>query len=569
MIDLLRRTGFLLVAMLFTVLLAVPATPVFADGNNGTIKIGDEFLQEGNDNGQGTIPHLTSCNPEIKWYGFDSGPQTATVTFEDKAPTNNTLVSPLGSQNTSFTGNGQGGVLDHTEKYSLVFSGAPHNQHGYKAKVTIVTSHSNGNDTKSKVFWIPADCEQKTVIPAAVESTPITCNAPGSYTIPSTPGVEYRVNGSQTSTPAGTYNVSVASTVTVTAHEISPAYELKGQITWTLQFTAPTNCVTPVEFTFTDPTCDELGTYIIPTTVGVDYFVNNELTPASPGKYDALTGSTVTVAAVAQTGYELVNNTSPWTHEFVLEDDCENEEEPTYVTPKKPKFTDTCFGYGEVKIPKTEGVYYEINGVRKEKGVYPYDTGSKVKVRAYEEKGYAFKEGAKVRWTHTFVTPEGCDTEEPDAPVEPKVVYPTCTAKGSYTIPASDWYEYYVNDDEEPTVPGTYTVENGTTVTISAYLIQPMDETLMAYTQVATAPKPAGSWTYTFTAPTNCGSVLGEETTTPSTPAPQVLATSTTTPASLPATGSSDVIAAAAFSLVAGLMAITSLVAKKLFVKLS
>ena len=95
-----------------------------------------------------------------------------------------------------------------------------------------------------------------------------------------------------------------------------------------------------------------------------------------------------------------------------------------------------------------------------------------------------------------------------------------------------------------------------------------------------TAPKKnSGSYndenvaTVTVTNTVKCQGVLDDSTTTttttPSTPAPQVLATSTTTPASLPATGSSDVIAAAAFSLVAGLMAVTSLVAKKLFVKLS
>ena len=86
---------------------------------------------------------------------------------------------------------------------------------------------------------------------------------------------------------------------------------------------------------------------------------------------------------------------------------------------------------------------------------------------------------------------------------------PTCDALGSYTIPTTENVQYLING--KVVAAGTYTAQNGTTVTVTAETTQEGffigDET-------------TDTWTNAFTAPTNCGEVLGATTTTP----PQVTA---------------------------------------------
>lgn len=87
---------------------------------------------------------------------------------------------------------------------------------------------------------------------------------------------------------------------------------------------------------------------------------------------------------------------------------------------------------------------------------------------------------------------------------------PTCYTLGSYTIPTTGnvQVQYLING--KVVVAGTYTAQNGTTVTVTAEATRGFfigDET-------------TDTWTNAFTAPTNCGEVQGATTTTP----PQVTA---------------------------------------------
>jgi hypothetical protein len=79
------------------------------------------------------------------------------------------------------------------------------------------------------------------VVPAAVTFTAPTCDAKGSYTIPTTEHVQYKVNGQVVA--AGTYSAENGSTVTVTA-EATEGFFIGDETTdsWTNTFTAPTNC---------------------------------------------------------------------------------------------------------------------------------------------------------------------------------------------------------------------------------------------------------------------------------------------------------------------------------------
>ena len=64
-----------------------------------------------------------------------------------------------------------------------------------------------------------------------------------SYTIPSTAGVDYLVNGAVA--PAGTYNAADGATVTVTA-QAQPGFSLTGTTTFTHTFSATPSCTTHV-----------------------------------------------------------------------------------------------------------------------------------------------------------------------------------------------------------------------------------------------------------------------------------------------------------------------------------
>lgn len=83
-------------------------------------------------------------------------------------------------------------------------------------------------------------------------------------------------------------------------------------------------------------------------------------------------------------------------------------------------------------------------------------------------------------------------------PAEVTFIDPTCDDLGSYTIPEAENVDYLV--DGEVVDAGTYEVENGTSVTVTAE----------AHEDYYIGDEVTDSWTNEFNAPTNCGSVLGD-----------------------------------------------------------
>ncbi len=69
------------------------------------------------------------------------------MTFEAQAPTAGQLVSPMGAQAVTFTGSGPGNTLDHTENYTLAFSGELQQNQAYHVTVTVVVDGAQGNET--------------------------------------------------------------------------------------------------------------------------------------------------------------------------------------------------------------------------------------------------------------------------------------------------------------------------------------------------------------------------------------------------------------------------------------
>lgn len=128
-------------------------------GNNGTVKISHTGDKDTPDNN----PH-PGCSFLVEWYGF--GPDaTSDVTFAMQAPTSDATYTVVEGQLTDVqldgddaSGAGTDTGLDHTEAYTLAFDGEPHPKQGYHVKLSVATEWSQGNDTKSKVFWV-APCE--------------------------------------------------------------------------------------------------------------------------------------------------------------------------------------------------------------------------------------------------------------------------------------------------------------------------------------------------------------------------------------------------------------------------
>ena len=132
-------------------------------GNNGTVKIAPYGeIDRIPDN----TPH-PGCTFQVEWYGFDEGDDVVSqVSFAMQAPTSDVALSVGGPTEVfvggdSATGAGTETGLDGRETYTLSFDGEPHPKQGYHVKLTVATPRSQGNDTKTKVFWVE-DCEPGT-----------------------------------------------------------------------------------------------------------------------------------------------------------------------------------------------------------------------------------------------------------------------------------------------------------------------------------------------------------------------------------------------------------------------
>lgn len=144
-------------------------------GNNGTVKIAP--LGEIDDIPNNT-PH-PGCTFEIEWYGFDEGADIIShVTFAMQAPTKDVALTVDGPQDVFVggdpaTGAGTETGLDGRESYTLSFDGAPQAQQGYHVKLTVATPGSQGNDTKTKVFWVEPCTDE-----ATASATPSPSDSP-------------------------------------------------------------------------------------------------------------------------------------------------------------------------------------------------------------------------------------------------------------------------------------------------------------------------------------------------------------------------------------------------------
>lgn len=114
-------------------------------------------------------------------------------------------------------------------------------------------------------------------------------------------------------------------------------------------------CVTPDPVTFTDATCNQQGSYTVPTSEGTEYFMGNAVVAA--GTYDAVNGTTVDINASPLRGYAFFTNaTTSWTHDFVAPTDCEQPAPAAQVTVTPAGPVHAGVGYSSIKLPVIIGL---------------------------------------------------------------------------------------------------------------------------------------------------------------------------------------------------------------------
>jgi hypothetical protein len=250
----------------FTTNLA-PVMTAYADppGNNGTLKVHE----------LGTPSNSESNDPKVCIFNFEAfdldANQTGNVTIETQSGT--PVITPVTvSLTTDAGGDGQTEYINNTNSAVTLANGH------YKATLDNKFGTDPGNKAKSKVFKVECAAPDTPVTPTAPTNVDQCGTANDTYTIPTTTGVTYKVNG--VTTAANTYPGS--GTVNITA-EADSGYTLgNATASWSFTFdsTACPITVTPTAPSHVDVCSNSNDTYTIPTATGVTYKVNGVVTPA-------------------------------------------------------------------------------------------------------------------------------------------------------------------------------------------------------------------------------------------------------------------------------------------------
>ena len=338
--------------------------------------------------------------------------------------------------------------------------------------------------------------------PCVVATTPTfnppTCTGPGTsstgaYTIPVTPGVKYQVklnSGSFADKSAGTYGVAVGTIVRLRAVALA-GFTLSGTSEWgPVTYTAVGDCLVPTvpaapSFTpavCTGPGTFGMGSYTIPTTVGVTYQTKfsdgGSYADSAAGTFLVPVGTIVYVRAVAVTGYALTGASTWGPYTFVSPGAC-----LVTAVPTEPSFVDAVctgpgtYGQGSYGIPSVAGVQYQVsvNGstfANVAAGTYPVDVGASVAVKAVPLAGYALS--GLTEWSHSYGSPGAClEQAFPTAPAYGPGICsgPGTFFPGSYTIPTVTGVKYQVDLNGggfADVAGGVHSVSVGTMVTIRA-----------------------------------------------------------------------------------------------------
>ncbi len=305
----------------------------------------------------------------------------------------------------------------------------------------------------------PEGCSTRVtaVGPTVVQSS--ECGVQGTYTIPSTTGVRYLLDGKQVA--AGAHQGPASGTIT--AEVADDTYVLANpEFSYQLDVPAAAQCppevprVTAVAPQVNPSTqCGSEGSYVIPATDGVQYYLDGA--PVAAGSHAGPASGTITAAAVGD--HVLTNPGFSFALDLAAAVDCPVP--PTVVTPAAPQFTNpTCTDQGAAtSFADTDAVDYTQTGL-----VAPGET---VTVTAAPKPGHVFPAGFDATWSHTFPTIASLQCGE---------VLGTETA-----VPRPTKHTHAPRPHQQPTVLGT-----------EAVAPTAVDAGLASWPR-ASAPQPSGS----------------------------------------------------------------------------
>ena len=122
-------------------------TALAAPGNNGDIQVQTSINADG----------TPGCSFDLQYNNFDAGTVSSTYTYTLQAPTTGAGDGVLSTGTVALSGGpGRDATVTFDLSATLLASGAMPSSQGYHVKVVTASTYSNGNDTKSKVFWAQA-----------------------------------------------------------------------------------------------------------------------------------------------------------------------------------------------------------------------------------------------------------------------------------------------------------------------------------------------------------------------------------------------------------------------------
>ena len=336
-------------------------------------------------------------------YRFDDGLVTQwTVDFEKAIEVVTPLEPVLDQGRQTITIPAINGVY-----YMIDGSAYSPGEYSFITEVTVEAMPANRFELEGTTQWTFG----MNTVEVSVKA-PLFDRSAGTYTIPEVEGVQYTADYNDVE--PGTY-VAYEGPLRIEAFSdpVLPGYVVTGEHVWDFDFT-------PIEVAPAAPTFNfRGGSYVIPATEGVEYWVDGELKAA--GTYPT-PNRNITVTATAVRGYQ-INGGESWSFDFT----------PTNVTASAPTFNKAA---GTYTIPNSEGVTYRVDGTLKSAGTYP-GNNKLVAVTAVAQTSYKLTGTAS--WNFDF------------APTQVTLNAPVFNdAAGTYTIPTTTGVQYLVNRGAGP-----------------------------------------------------------------------------------------------------------------------
>ena len=316
-----------------------------------------------------TVETRTRPLTENEWCPID--PPTVVSGYDCLADAPTAYVSPQSDSRWTATGDQDDSALG----YRFVVTAKPGYVFGQgNAEVTLTGTIDDSNRS----------CEATPQAPQLTTSE--DCGVVDTYTIPSTLGVVYLVDGE--AVDAGTYELPEGTTVVVTA-KAAEGYRLVGGLDKSLTGDTVEPC--PID----------------PPTVNSDYDCLADeatavLSPDSDANWTATGDEDDT-----EFGYRFVVTAKPGfvfaegESEVILEGEIDGSDRSCEATPEAPelKTSEECGVVDTYTIPSTTGIVYKVNGEAVEAGTYELPEGVAVVVTADAAQGYRLLGGLEEAFT--------------------------------------------------------------------------------------------------------------------------------------------------------------------------